>query len=900
MRGIIFGLNPEDIFLAGRSARSLAAHGVTAGSPVIGEEAIASKLRLSDAPVMMLQCGGWLAEKLPARIPPSATGLPLIAWGQTEGEQFPNAGSTPIPTPLCLYLEVTSARKLATLLQSQPWNRAVHTLLENPDFRSVWLPSLASFHDPKLRILQVVTTIQIGGAEKVTLNLAEGLRGRGHNTWVAALAAPMRRAYPDPPAFFDLSKVDRAPHARAGAIARLAQRLHADLIHAHLISGAESEALHSSGFPLVITMHNMPQSWPHGFHTTAKKAGLLVACSQTVARAMLNPGSPCRVAWNGIPEGCYSPTPERREKAAAWRLENGWSATDFVVISVANPRRQKRLDRIPEILAELQKKLPDRKVRCIFAGEASNNADAREADAALTGAIAQSGMASSILSTGASDEIPLLLNASDAFLSTSSFEGLSLSHLEALAAGLPVVTTDVGGASEIARELGGNMLFYKRLPVDAPAVDFANALFDLPVAARASRLPPAFQVEKMAHRMEQLYRVTLVLRDGSRKHPEGLWLVTNNFSMGGAQSSARRLLEELKNRGIKVRAFTVQEERPTCGSDALKEAGVPVTHIPPSARLETARGVARILAMAANRPPEGVLFWNLIASYKLLLADGLEGIPVFDISPGEMNFHSLAQYFRNPRPELPCRSGLEYGANLAGTVVKFEGEKQTAETLLGIPVSVIPNGVPMTIRKKTSRPGKLIFGTAARISPDKRLEDLIEAFTIAHASLPPYELHIAGRVENGATVYADSLREKAKGLPIIWRGELPGTADFLAGLDVFTMISEPAGCPNASLEAMAAGLPVIGTDVGGAREQIVDGKTGRLTPARDNHALAEAIIELAHDAKARSRYGNASRRRIVKHFSMKAMADRYTQLCLPNASPSHLASEVPAAELQIS
>ena len=900
MRGIVFGLNPEDIFLAGRSTRSLAAHGVQAKNPVIGEDAIARELRLAGEPLVMLQSGSWLAGKLPTRIPPSDTGLPLVAWGQTEGEQFPNAESTPVPTPLCLYLETASAHKLAGLLQSRPWDRAVHSLLEDPGFRSVWLPCLASFHDSRLRILQVVTTIQIGGAEKVTLDLAEGLRGRGHNTWVAALAAPTRKAYPAPAAFFDLAKIDRTPRARADAITGLARRLHADLIHGHLISGAESEALCSSGFPLVVTMHNMPQSWPAGFHSPAKKADLLVACSQTVARAMSNPGSPCRVAWNGISPGCYSPTPERLEKAAAWRRENGWGESDFAVIAVANPRRQKRLDRIPEIMAALQKKLPHRKVRCILAGEPSHNADSREAEAVLTNAIEQSGMASLILRTGASDQISLLLNASDAFLSTSSFEGLSLSHLEALAAGLPIVTTDVGGAGEISRELEDNAAFYQRLPVDALAEDFANALLHLPAPKRASRLPPAFHATKMAHRMEQLYGMTLALRERSRKQQSGLWLVTNNFSMGGAQSSARRLLEELKNRGINVRAFTVQEEHPTRGSLVLGEAGIPVTHIPPSARLETARGVARMLAMAADHPPEAVLFWNLIPSYKLLLADGLEGIPAFDVSPGEMNFRSLEEYFRNPRPELPYRDGLEYGANLAGAVVKFEGEKQTAETLLGTPVSVIPNGVPITMREKSSRSGKLIFGTAARISPDKRLEDLIAAFTIAHPSLPPCEMHIAGRVENGATAYADSLREMAKGLPVIWRGELPGTADFLAELDVFAMISEPAGCPNASLEAMAAGLPVIATDVGGAREQVMDGKTGRLTPARDNHALAEALIELAHDANARNRYGNAARKRITEYFSMKAMADRYMRLYLRNASSSPFPPEVPAPELQIS
>jgi glycogen synthase len=75
------------------------------------------------------------------------------------------------------------------------------------------------------------------------------------------------------------------------------------------------------------------------------------------------------------------------------------------------------------------------------------------------------------------------------------------------------------------------------------------------------------------------------------------------------------------------------------------------------------------------------------------------------------------------------------------------------------------------------------------------------------------------------------------------RRTLPTRATFLAGLDVFAMISEPSGCPNASLEALAAGVPVIATDVGGAREQVIDGKSGRLVPARDASALANAIVD---------------------------------------------------------
>jgi glycosyltransferase involved in cell wall biosynthesis len=89
------------------------------------------------------------------------------------------------------------------------------------------------------------------------------------------------------------------------------------------------------------------------------------------------------------------------------------------------------------------------------------------------------------------------------------------------------------------------------------------------------------------------------------------------------------------------------------------------------------------------------------------------------------------------------------------------------------------------------------------------------------------------------------------------------------------MISEPAGCPNASLEALAAGLPVIATDFGGAAEQVRNGHTGRLTPRGDAAAFAEAMVELAHDANLRRRLGAAARDLARTEFSMDRMAAEY-------------------------
>jgi glycosyltransferase involved in cell wall biosynthesis len=180
---------------------------------------------------------------------------------------------------------------------------------------------------------------------------------------------------------------------------------------------------------------------------------------------------------------------------------------------------------------------------------------------------------------------------------------------------------------------------------------------------------------------------------------------------------------------------------------------------------------------------------------------------------------------------------------------------------------------------RKGKPDTLVIGTSARLNPQKRLEDLLDALGLAHPRLPPYVLRVAGDKERGCEQYAAMLFDRAKGLPLEWLGSVSDIATFLSGLDLFVMISEPAGCPNASLEAMAAGLPVIATNVGGASEQVLDQITGRLVPPRDPVALADALVELAWDRKGRADFGQAGYRHASAHFSVERMVSDYRRLC---------------------
>jgi glycosyltransferase involved in cell wall biosynthesis len=706
---------------------------------------------------------------------------------------------------------------------------------------------------------------------------------------VAALGRPTRTAFPEPTHFFNLSSAARDPESRANAIAKAAREFGADLVHGHLLSAAEARAVRALGLPLVLTLHNMPAGWPVGVGDGgAPLADLLLACSCAVADQAreANLGAPLRTVWNGIDPGAVIPQEQRESVRRKWREKLGWTQDDFVIAAIANPRRQKCLARLPAILASLQHRLRPRTARLLLAGAAARGSeDGGRAASELDAAIAMYPQPESIRSIGAVHEIGEVLAASDALVSVSAFEGLSLAHLEALAAGLPVVATDAGGTREIAAQTEALRL----LSLDTTDDEVAAKLADVAAAPPPTPppLPASFKRHEMAARTHWFYPQVLTPR---RSDGDGLWLVINNFSTGGAQSSARRLLLGLAARGVKVRAAVVEEhpKKSTPGRAALIAAGIPVLAVPPPSSLDGPQAVARVIkAIAADRP-RAVLFWNVIQVLKVLIADSLLDVPIFDVSPGEMYFHSLARYFANPRPGLPYRHAHEYGARLAGVVVKYASEAEQAAQTLGAPVHVIPNGVPLDpiVGRRSSpqsrpprKPGLLVLGTAARLSPDKRLGDLLDAVRLAAPRLPRFVLRIAGGVERGAEKHARELRQAARGLPVEWCGELADTREFLAGLDLFMMISEPSGCPNASLEALAAGVPVVATDVGGAREQIIDGVCGRLTPRRDNTALADAIVDLAHDTARRAAFAEAGLAHIRERFSMDRMLADYMTLC---------------------
>jgi len=165
-------------------------------------------------------------------------------------------------------------------------------------------------------------------------------------------------------------------------------------------------------------------------------------------------------------------------------------------------------------------------------------------------------------------------------------------------------------------------------------------------------------------------------------------------------------------------------------------------------------------------------------------------------------------------------------------------------------------------------------GSIANLRPVKGLNFLVEAIGQLIPRIPGIKLQIAGEGEqryqllDHAALYAVPLK-------------LPGSVDdipnFLSEIDVYVHVSLSEGMPNAVLEAMAAGRPIVATCVGGVPELIQHERTGLIVPPGDVNALAHAISRMIHDRDLANRLGNAAREFVLTRFSRKAMIRRFEE-----------------------
>lgn len=202
--------------------------------------------------------------------------------------------------------------------------------------------------------------------------------------------------------------------------------------------------------------------------------------------------------------------------------------------------------------------------------------------------------------------------------------------------------------------------------------------------------------------------------------------------------------------------------------------------------------------------------------------------------------------------------------------------------------AVIPNGVDITRFSQTTDPSSLreavgltsttpVVGVVARLDPVKNHPMLFRAFKTVLHHRPECRLLVIGNgPEEGALKdLAESLEIHDRVLFLGARQDIPS---LLQIVDVFALPSFSEGMSAALIESMAAGVPIVATDVGGNSEVVEHNVTGYLIPDNDETAMADRLLDLLRNPETRWRMGEAGRRRAAQLFSLQTMVNAYTDI----------------------
>ena len=249
--------------------------------------------------------------------------------------------------------------------------------------------------------------------------------------------------------------------------------------------------------------------------------------------------------------------------------------------------------------------------------------------------------------------------------------------------------------------------------------------------------------------------------------------------------------------------------------------------------------------------------------------------------------HNLAEREIEPRARWIHRYAFTHG------VVPVAVAQEVAvslERVYGIKeCRVVPNGIPtgsyahpQTARREWReregfRDNDVLFVCVARFSPQKNHALLLKAFAQGPASDPNAHLVVVGDGD-----LREQLHKQAKDLGLVGQIHFLGLRtdipDVLGAMDVFVLSSDWEGNPLSVMEAMASGLPILSTAVGGVPDLCASGREGLLVQPGDLQRLSEAMAWLLRNREARHFFGMGAARRARENFDVSTMVRSYEEL----------------------
>jgi glycosyltransferase involved in cell wall biosynthesis len=238
------------------------------------------------------------------------------------------------------------------------------------------------------------------------------------------------------------------------------------------------------------------------------------------------------------------------------------------------------------------------------------------------------------------------------------------------------------------------------------------------------------------------------------------------------------------------------------------------------------------------------------------------------------------QEFYNRLDRLSLRKARALITVTPAFVLELEAAGVPAER-----ISIVPNSIRTdwalnvdaeklsSLRSQMAAPSTKIVLAVGRLSREKAHADLIEALALLKDVAVHLVLVGEGPEYDSLTCLAANRR-----VPLTMAGQISDVAPYFALADVFVLPSHSEGSPNVLLEAMAAALPIVATDVGGIPDAVTAGEDALLVPPSRPETLAEAIRTLLTDHELAARIAASARNRVATQFSPEARVRRIAEI----------------------
>ena len=346
-----------------------------------------------------------------------------------------------------------------------------------------------------------------------------------------------------------------------------------------------------------------------------------------------------------------------------------------------------------------------------------------------------------------------------------------------------------------------------------------------------------------------------------------------SFHPGGTERQMTELIQRLDRRRFDVRVACFHKEGAWL---ARVEACAPVSAFPIRgfARPATLARAAAFARWCRAHRIAGVLACDLYANAFALPSAALAGVPARIGSRRELNPDKTAAQIALQRHAYRCAHAVVANSRAAARHLESEGVPAAR-------IRVVPNGIGM--ERFPARPAIVRPVTTIVTVANLRKEKAHEVLLAAAARLTPRHPHLRFVIA-GDGPRAAELRSLAARLgvdrQVTFLGHCEDVPALLADADVFVLPSRSEAFPNGAIEAMAAGLPVVASRVGGLLDLVDEGRTGLLVEPDDPAALASAIESLAISPARALALGAAARDEVARRYSFDRMVRSFEDLFL--------------------